>query len=154
MSLGYKERAMEIFTILVSGLVATSVMTLFSYVVSNFKSKQFREPELLNSLISRAEIISLKPSRNHLLGWIIHYLIGWFFVLVFSLIWEFTQFSATIISGAVLGLAAGIIGIFGWKIMFKLNRNPPEIDFSQFYLQLIIAHILFGISAAMVYSLI
>lgn len=143
---------MGVYNILISGLVATTEMTLFSYVVSNFKSKQFREPELLNSLISSSEFIELKPSKNHLLGWIIHYLIGWFFVLVFSLIWEYTQFSATITSGAILGLAAGIIGIFSWKIFFKLNQNPPEIDFSQFYIQLIIAHILFGISAAIVYG--
>lgn len=142
---------MEVFTILISGLVATTVMTLFSYVVSNFKAKQFREPELLNSLISRSEIIELKPSKKHFLGWIIHYLIGWFFVVGFSFIWEYTQFSADIISGAVLGMAAGIIGIFGWIMMFKLNQNPPEIDFSQFYIQLIIAHILFGISAAIIY---
>ncbi|PKD17013.1 hypothetical protein APR41_06135 [Salegentibacter salinarum] len=143
---------MEVFIILISGLVATTSMTLFSYLVSNFKSKQFREPELLNSLISRSEIIELRPSKNHFLGWVIHYLIGWFFVVVFSLIWEYTQFSTNIISGAVLGLAAGIIGIFGWKTMFKLNQNPPEIDFSQFYIQLIIAHILFGLSAAIVYA--
>lgn len=141
---------MEIFTILISGFVATTVMTLFSYLVANFKSKQFREPELLNNLISRSEILTLKPSKNHFLGWFIHYLIGWIFVVIFSLIWKFAQFSADIISGTILGFIAGIIGIFSWKIMFKLNNNPPQINFSQFYYQLIIAHIIFGISVALV----
>ncbi|WP_051935726.1 hypothetical protein [Salegentibacter sp. Hel_I_6] len=143
---------MDILTIFISGVIATTVMTIFSYVVSHFKSKQFREPELLNALISRSEIIKLKISKNNILGWIIHFMIGWFFVFAFSFIWEFTNFFAGILSGSILGLLVGVIGIFGWKLMFKLNRNPPNIDFSQFYLQLIIAHILFGISAALVIS--
>jgi len=143
---------MDILAIFISGILATAVMTLFSYVVSNFKSKQFREPELLNSLISRSEIIKLEISKNHILGWGIHFMIGWFFAFIFSLIFEFIDFSAGIISGSILGLLAGFIGIFGWKVMFKLNRNPPDIDFSQFYLQLIIAHILFGITTAVAIS--
>ncbi|PRX39287.1 hypothetical protein [Salegentibacter salegens] len=142
---------MDVFSILASGFVATTVMTVFSYLFSNFKAKQFREPELLNTLISRSKMISLKPSKNHFFGWIIHFIIGWIFVFIFCLIWEFTNFSVGIISGALLGFIAGIVGIVGWKVMFKLNRNPPEIDFSQFYHQLIIAHILFGISAAVVF---
>lgn len=143
---------MELYKILISGLVATSVMTLFSYLVSHFKSNQFREPELLNSLISRSEIIKLKPSKNHFLGWLIHYIIGWGFVVIFHLIWTYSELPVGIVSGSLFGFLAGIIGIFGWKMMFRLNQNPPEIDFGQFYFQLIIAHILFGISAAVVYA--
>ena len=145
---------MEIMKIFLSGLIATSVMTAFSYILAEIRDKQFREPELLNMLLSRSDLFRLKLSKNSIAGWILHYLIGWMFVILFEVIWSLEIFSfSTLISGVILGFIAGIIGIFSWKFMFWISKNPPKITWSEYYIQLIIAHILFGISAAIFYEL-
>lgn len=144
---------MTILLIVVSGVVATTVMTAFSYLLSRGKSEQFREPELLNSLMARSDVIELNPSRNSLWGWFLHYMIGWLFVAIFYSIWHHGPFSPGIVSGGAMGLVAGIVGILGWQTMFALSANPPEIPLTQFYLHLLVAHILFGMAAASVFVL-
>lgn len=144
---------MEITRIFLGGLVATSVMTGFSYLLSNLRNKQFREPELLNALLSRSPFFRLKLSKNSLAGWILHYLIGWMFVILFAVIWKEGLMPSSIISGSILGLAAGIIGVLGWRIFFAIVENPPKINWSEYYLQLIAAHVIFGICAVLVYQL-
>lgn len=142
---------MEIIKILIAGVVATSLMTAFSYIVSAISNKQFREPELLNIILSKSSFFRLELSKKSSAGWILHYLIGWLFVLIFALVWDIELIPISILSGAILGFGAGIIGVFGWKIFFALSSNPPKIAWSEYYLQLIIAHIIFGIGTAVVY---
>lgn len=137
--------------ILTGGIIATSLMTLFSYLAARIMSRQFREPQLLNILIKRSSKIPLSPGKKSPAGWIIHYSIGWLFVFLFDLIWKFTELEPSLLSGALLGFIFGFIGISGWKIMFYLNPDPPELDFRKFYFQLIIAHIIFGLGASLVY---
>ncbi|UJH89903.1 hypothetical protein LZ575_12990 [Antarcticibacterium sp. 1MA-6-2] len=135
--------------IFLSAIITTSLMTLFSYIVSAFSHSQFREPQLLNELINRSTALAFKPGQKNLSGWIIHYSIGLLFVVIFRMIWNFTIIEPTYLSGASLGFIFGFIGITGWKIMFSLSPNPPEIKFKSFYLQLIAAHIIFGIGATL-----
>ena len=144
---------MPLYLILLSGFAATSTMTAFSYLVANMKKSQFREPELLNILISRSRSTSLKISKNHFAGWLIHYSIGFVFVGIFHLLWKYTELPVSLWSGAGLGFVAGIFGIGGWIAFFKTNSNPPEIEFKDFYIQLLVAHVIFGITAAAVYLL-
>lgn len=143
---------MDIFRILISGFVATSIMTAFSYILSNIRNQQFREPELLNLVLSQSDLFRLELSRKSIAGWIIHYSIGWMFVAVFTKIWELDLIPSSLLWGAVLGFAAGIVGIFGWKILFSLSTKAIKIKLSEYYLQLIFAHIIFGICAAIVYE--
>jgi riboflavin transporter FmnP len=142
---------MQQILILAAGFAATSLMTVFSYLVANWRKSQFREPELLNMLLSRASLTSLKIPKNHIAGWLIHFAIGFLFVLIFDLIWRYSELEVSLLSGAGLGFIAGIIGIIGWNVFFKLNSNPPQIDFKDFYIQLLIAHVIFGVTAATVY---
>lgn len=142
---------MEVLLIVVSGFIATSLMTLFSYLISNIKGRQFREPELLNILISRSTLFPWKIKKDSWVGWAIHYSIGWFFVICFYLIWKYTKMEPSVATGALFGFLAGIIGISGWKIFFLLHHDPPEIDFKNFYIQLIVAHIIFGLGAVLVF---
>ncbi len=48
---------MEIIRILVPGVLATSIITFFSYIISNIRYRQFREPELLNIVLSRSDFL-------------------------------------------------------------------------------------------------
>lgn len=139
--------------ILFSGIIATSVMTLFSYIVSALSHSQFREPQLLNELLKRSTALPYKPGQENLTGWTIHYAIGILFVAIFDFIWNYTDFEPSIFTGALLGFIFGFIGITGWKVMFSLNPNPPAIRFKIFYLQLLPAHVIFGIGAVLLYLL-
>lgn len=60
----------DILIIILSGGLATAMMTAISYVLANIQSEQFREPELLNSLICRSETIKLIPSKNQISEWL------------------------------------------------------------------------------------
>ncbi len=144
---------MEITRLIGAGIVATTLMTAFSYILSNLLNRQFREPELLNIVLSRSDFFRLELSKNSSAGWILHFLIGWLFIWIFEMVWKLEFVSLSIISGFILGLAAGIIGVLGWKLFFYLSKNPPETNWNiEYYIQLIIAHIIFGVSAAVIYQ--
>lgn len=144
---------MEIIKLLVIGIVATTCMTLFSYILSNIRNRQFREPELLNILLSKATLFKVKLPQKSSIGWIIHYLIGLIFVVIFEILWKLKFIPISITSGAIFGFIAGIIGVFGWKLFFYLSKKPSEITWNiEYYLQLIVAHIIFGISTAILYD--
>tara|TARA_R100000935_G_C2774850_1_gene139158 strand:+ start:10 stop:450 length:441 start_codon:yes stop_codon:yes gene_type:complete len=145
---------MEIIRLLVSAVVATSIMTAFSYILSKIRNKQFREPELLNIVLSSSDLFNLELSKKSRVGWILHYLIGLIFVLIFEMLLKFELIPISITSGAIFGFVAGILGVFGWKLFFYLSEKPSEINWNiEYYLQLIVAHILFGISTAAFYLL-
>lgn len=144
---------MDTTRIILEGLFATTMMTVFSYIVANVRGKQFREPELLNELLSRSELFRLKLSKKSSTGWILHYLIGWIFVILFEVIWQNGLISFSILSGALLGFIAGLVGVVGWQLMFWINKNPSKTTRFEYYLQLMIAHVIFGISVAIIYKL-
>lgn len=128
-----------------SSIIATIMMTAFSYLYSEIKDKKFKEPQLINILIDRLPNMKMTIGKHHWLGWFLHFLIGLIFTALFFLIWNFTKISITWESGIILGFLAGVIGVLGWRITFSIHPNPPNIQFSKFYIQLIVAHILFGL---------
>lgn len=142
---------MEFNIIFVSGLIATSLMTLFSYLAAKLTSHQFREPQLLNVLLQRSPAIWFNPKTTGITGWLIHYSIGFLFAVILAIIWKRTFIDPSLTSGALLGFLLGFIGIAGWKLFFYLSPEPPDIKFQKFYFQLIIAHIIFGIGAVLPY---
>ncbi|MDR6302250.1 hypothetical protein [Mesonia maritima] len=127
-----------------SSITATTVMTFFSYFYSEVKNEKFKEPQLINILINRLPNFSTAIGKHHILGWFLHFLIGFIFTALFFLIWKYISISW--LSGIVLGFFAGLLGVLGWHIAFSVHPNPPEIQFSKFYIQLIVAHFLFGLS--------
>jgi hypothetical protein len=138
---------MEIILVLFSAIVATTAMTIFSYVYSTVANKSFREPELLNMLIGRWSSASGTISKTSFIGWIIHYLVGIVFTAVFYVLWEVFGFEANLLSGVILGFLAGVVGAVGWQFTFWIHPNPPALSFKQYYFHLILAHIVFGIGA-------
>lgn len=69
-----------IFQILISSIVATSVMTLFSYAVSASARELYKEPVLLTYVLNRLHKEATQNFKT-ILAWILHYLIGVFFVI-------------------------------------------------------------------------
>lgn len=133
---------MKIIFVAATGIIC---MTAFSYFYSWLRKKPFREPELLNELMSRIHILPKTKVGKHPAGWIIHYAVGVLFVLSYSYLFRATEFKPTLLTYAILGFVSGIIGIIGWQATFRIHPDPPEIHFSEYYLHLLIAHIIFGI---------
>ena len=126
-------------------------MTIFNYLVNKLTAQPLFVPHLLNGLISGSRFIPFSVPQKHVAGYIAHLLVGILFALIFYLIFRFTAMSPGWLSGAILGFLAGLAGITGWKILFTLNPNPPQTNLSKFFLQLVIAHVFFGIGVVAVY---
>lgn len=136
--------------VLASAISGTTVMTLFSYLLSDRANKNFREPKLLGRLCYR--LLPVTSKKNMLItGWVLHYLVGLLFAECYSLFWTGNQ-RADVKTGMVLGGISGFAAILIWKFTYALHPNPPLIDFTSFALQLVIAHLLFGIFAAFGYN--
>jgi hypothetical protein len=127
-------------------------MTLFSYVISASFRELYKEPILLGYCLTKLNI-SLSRGLKTVFGWVIHYFIGFLFVLGYHLVWENEIMEKTWKSGLILGTVSGLIGILSWAIIFKINDCKPNIDFKGYYLQLFVAHIIFSMAALAVYKL-
>ncbi|MBZ9728067.1 hypothetical protein LB467_00035 [Salegentibacter sp. JZCK2] len=143
---------MHLGKILISAIVGTSAMTLFSYLISNKKNRNFREPQVLGQLIKRLPKSGSKKSAQ-IAGWGLHYAIGTLFVVCYSELWQQTKVKPSLTSGTLLGAGSGLIGIGGWKLMFEAHPNPPAKNLKPYFGHLILAHIVFGIFCAITYKI-
>lgn len=134
--------------LLLVSVLATSFMTGFSYVFYYFTRKEAREPYLLNYIIS-SKFSHLAQNKVYYsaIGWIIHYVLGIGFVFFNELLFYIFKVPRTPIWGIPFGVIAGIVGIIGWMLMFHLAEHLPKINYSYFFVQLLVAHIIFCLSA-------
>lgn len=140
---------MSLRKILWAGTLGTSTMTLFSYAVSKKTGKQFSEPELLEKFLKRK---GLKRSSALLSAWVVHYTIGSLFVKIYDLIWKRRSINPKANNGAILGAISGIVAIIVWKNALRSARMLKPIFRNEYYFQLFLAHVIFGITAALTYS--
>jgi hypothetical protein len=143
---------MDVLKIICSAVAGTSMMTLFSYQLSRLTHKQFREPELLSKLAERLRIDHRSPG-NAIDGWMLHYAAGSLFVMLYDKLWRDNRVNEIVKNGAVLGAASGFFGAEVWRQVLKFHPNPPKVDFKNYYNQLIVAHIVFGVFARIGYQL-
>jgi hypothetical protein len=129
-----------------------TVMTAFSYVISVSFRKLFAEPVLLNYVICLLHI-TIKPKMESALGWVLHYVIGAVFVVIYHVIWNLRLLNDDWLTGIMLGAGSGVIGILGWMIIFSLPPKKPRVAFSQYYIQLFFAHIFFALPIVAVHHL-
>ncbi|MEX0967516.1 MAG: hypothetical protein WD077_09775 [Bacteroidia bacterium] len=133
--------------ILIASLTGTAFMTLFSYSISRKDKKQYREPELLNHLTGKISRGLFIPKEKHPLGYILHLLVGMGFTTAYWAVWRSTKIDPHWDNAMIFGAFSGVAGIIIWEINFKLHPDPPEIDKRNYYIQLMIAHIIFGTTA-------
>lgn len=141
-----------VLQILISSIAATSVMTLFSYAVSEGARETYKEPVLLGYLLSSFNI-TISPQLKLFLGWLMHYLIGVAFVIAYHIVWYYQFMDISWAASILLGIISGIIGIISWVILFEIVPSKPNIDFKGYYAQLFVAHVIFAIVAYVVYKL-
>ena len=134
---------MEVLTILYAAFVGTGLMTIFSYLLTKDAKEFFKVPVLLNMLVARSEI-NLSPRRKSILGWLLHYLVGLSFVIIFHFLWKYTLLKPTWQVALLFGFLSGIIGCIAWFLMFYCSQKPPKVNFSIFFLQRFVAHFIFS----------
>lgn len=143
---------METKKILSATIVGTTAMTLFSYIVSLKTKKNYTEPELLHEIaqenLPKVDDAIVKP-----VSWTAHYGVGLAFAGAYSQVWENTPIKPSVTSGAVLGALSGVAGILGWSQAFKIDSHHSEEFRQKYYTQLMAAHIVFGIGAALGYKM-
>ena len=144
---------MEILEIILATIIGTTLMTLFSYLMSAAFRKLFVEPALLNFILKWSKA-SLNPRLSSAIGWLLHYAIGLLFVLSYHWIWAIGLLSFNFAIALLLGALSGILGIVSWMFMFRLSDKQPKIHFKAYYLQLFFAHVIFAISVFWTYSII
>jgi len=140
-----------ILKIIAIGILSTIAMTAFSYALSILTKNKFEEPQLLNELISRLPKVQITLPREHVLGWLLHVLVGIFFVGIYAVLYHYNIVTHSILSGGIYGFAAGLFGVLIWAISLSIHPNPPVLNRLAFYLQLVPAHVIFGITMILLY---
>lgn len=142
---------MDITKTLSAGIGGTSIMSLFSYLISDKKNRNFKEPEVLGELLNRV-MPGLSEKQADIAGWALHFGAGAAFTAVYDQIWEKTSIKPHIKSGAIMGAVSGLIGIAVWRATIAMHPKPPIKDYKAYYKHLLLAHVFFGIAAAESYK--
>lgn len=137
--------------LLLISIVATTAMTWFSYAMSKSFRELYKEPVLLAYAIDKLKI-DLSAQSKITGGWLLHYIIGFLFVIGYQIIWVKNILPVSPLSALLLGAISGVIGIFSWIIIFRMTHHQPPIDFKGYYIQLFFAHIIFAVVATALYS--
>ena len=140
---------MKTGNVLVAAACGTAAMTLFSYLVSRNKNKDFREPQLLGKMIYRAVPDIEKPPAK-VIGWILHCATGLTFAIIYGYLLKDTKLRSNLPDGVVLGLVNGVVAVGIWKATFSLHPDPPQIHFKDFYKHLVLAHIVFATTTLLI----
>lgn len=138
--------------ILISTIAATSVMTLFSYAVSTSVRELYKEPVLLTYILTTFHI-EVSPRTKQFLAWVLHYIIGLLFVIAYHYVWFYDVLEFSWRISILLGALSGILGILGWIVLFEIIPQKPNINFTGYYIQLFIAHVIFGVVVFWVYKI-
>jgi hypothetical protein len=133
---------------LLSATAGTTMMTLFSYLISLAADKNFSEPEHLGTMIHRLSPGTSKK-QSQVAGWGAHYAVGLLFVLVYRELWQSGKIKKNLRNGIILGALSGALAVGVWKATLKMHPAPPWIDFTNYYVQLVPAHIVFAVCATL-----
>ncbi|MDF2437345.1 MAG: hypothetical protein K0Q95_1721 [Bacteroidota bacterium] len=139
---------MSLKKIIAAGTLSTSAMTAYSYFISKRKGIQVREPQLLKKVIKRTVLrkeVGMAPA------WLLHYGVGYLFVTGYEKIWKRAHKPPTLLNGSILGALSGILAIYVWKTVLKATLSIRPVFRKSFFLQLFIAHVIFGATAAIGY---
>jgi hypothetical protein len=143
---------MNVFKIMIAAFSATNIMTTFSYIISLSYNRLFKEPVMLNFILDNMGI-TLKGKWKKAGGWLAHYIIGFFFALIYETLWRYTGIKFGWLSGIAFGIASGVVGIIGWHIIYRLPDEKPVAHLREYYLQLFFAHIIFACAVVIAFKI-
>lgn len=142
---------MSLMLFILVWLIAVVCMTVFSAVWSKISGHQFREPALLSQLLDKHVHQANLPRQGYALGWVIHFLLGIVFLGFYEVLWRLTNVERSLIWGLIFGSLLGVLGILGWKILFKAVGFSSAFNYRQYYIHIYFAHVVFSLTALVVY---
>ena len=141
-----------LFKVVIASVIATSVMTVMSYAVSNYLGRQYREPVLLRYFLDSFNL-SWTARSSIILSWLLHYSIGIALVTAYQMYWSFVIIENPWWNLALLAVITGLIGVGSWKVIFKMCKYKPHIDYLGYYIHIFLVHLIFTITATFTYLL-
>jgi hypothetical protein len=136
-----------LFAIVLADLAGTLVMTFFSSIVAKVAHSDYIEPHLLNRFLALRFHDGL---MRHSIGWIIHFLVGLLFISVYHILWS-NEVMTDLPDVATLGFASGIVGAIGWRIVRHFAPSLQDLWHIKYYIQLVLAHVIFALVGSKVY---
>ncbi|QDO94401.1 hypothetical protein FNB79_10655 [Formosa sediminum] len=144
---------MNTFSYFLALITSVGVMTLFSATMGFILKCEFREYILLSKVMA-GHSLKQKESFNYiLLGWLVHFAIGGFFLVLYACLWHYTILIQNVLGSMLYGIVIGILGILGWTLLFNIAPHTPKINYKAYYMQLIVAHVFFSLGNLLVFSL-
>jgi hypothetical protein len=123
-------------------LTGTTMMTAFSYLVSEAHNKNFIEPELIAEMIKRLPV-KMNDSTARTAGWAMHYGVGFAWAPVLYGLLKKMPAANTLMASLAVGAISGVTAVLVWKAAFSVHPAAPDTDYKRFYRQLVIAHWIF-----------
>lgn len=142
---------MTVKVFFIAWIFSVTTMTGFSIIWSLISGNEFREPVLLSKVLSKISVKKHSLKRFYLIGWILHFVIGIVFLASYELLWYLTGVNRTFGWALVFGSILGLLGVLGWKALFKMATFPSDFLYRKFYLHLYFAHLTFSLTALIVY---
>lgn len=137
--------------LITSAVAGTTLMTIFSYLLSYKRKRNFGEPELLGSLLGGRVPAATNLSAK-IAGWALHYITGTAFTITYAFALQLIKKEPSLVKGFVFGILSGSISIVMWKIFFLSDKKIAKLKDDEFFLQLFLAHIVFGIITSQTYA--
>ncbi len=133
-------------------IIAVICMTLSSALWSRVSGNQFREPTLLSKLMQNHPHINASKQNTYVWGWLIHFILGIVFLVIYEILWQITNVPRTFMWSLIFGSFLGLLGVLGWKILFKMSKPSSQFNYQQYYIHIFFAHIVFSVNALLVFQ--
>lgn len=147
---------MNIVAAVIAGLVGTAVISLIMAVGPRMGMPRMAIWEMLGSMFN--------PQGNSALGWVIHFMMGAIFAIVYAALWAAGIGSASVASGALFGVVHWLIVGLMMGVMPMMHAGirsgtvqAPGVYMLQnggimAFMGGLIGHIVYGIVVALVYA--
>lgn len=128
---------------IVAGIVATIIMSLFMMMSALLGMPKMSPPEMLSGMMETSIVV----------GWIIHFIIGIVFALMYVYVisnW-LLKIGSLALKGVVFGIIAFIIAQVSMALMGMIMEVPqPDGKIILLAIGSLIGHIVFGIAVALI----
>lgn len=136
--------------IVLTSIIATTLMTSFSEALTRLRNYEFNEAELLNQYVF-GNNGNFKGIESFW-GWLVHYLMGIVVTTWMYVIYAHCNFPPNIDLGLLLGFLVWIVGAISWTGLFYYHSYAPHTGVTVFLLQLLVAHLIFGSTVAILFQ--
>lgn len=142
--------------VVVAGIAGTLTKTLFSYILSFIEDKQMKVPEVLGTMLTNQTSKTGDTSKSTealIIGYAAHFSTGIGFATCYDLLWRRKVGKPNLKYGLIFGSVNGLVGTSVWRAYLYLHPHPPKVPLKSYMRDLLVNHILFGVTIAYTYKL-